>query len=723
MAHSYASVRTAQPRAAISYLASDMAKIYQFPKPSNANVVVGVISLGGGLFGSINANGVLTNGDVQTYLLSQGISAEHHPTIVIVGVDGATNTPSTSDGGSTLENTLDVEAVASCCATSNLTIILYIGVNTERGFFNVFNYAINTPVSVKGVSVKPTILSCSWGLPEIYASSTLLTNIHNLFQTATQRGINICVAAGDYGSSNGTSENNVDFPGSSPYVVCCGGTSLMCPNKIYDASTVEIVWNNNPTTSATGGGISKVFNSPAYQSALGIAKRSVPDIALNSDPMTGVQVLMNGYILIVGGTSLAAPTFAAYLACCNTSTFVHPLLYSLPRSCFHDIVTGNNGAYAAGVGYDACTGLGSIHGSALTPYILPSVVHATSVSIAPTSITATSSTPVQLTATISPANTTYPILTWTSGNPSVVSVNASGLVVPIANGTTILTVKTLNGKTAAISVSVSIVIPATSVSIDPTSITATTLSPVQLTATILPADTSNKAITWTSSNPSIATVSSSGLVAPIANGATTITVTTSNAKTASIPVSVSIAATSVSISPSSVSTTMTSPVQLTASILPANTFNKTITWASSNPAVAIVSVSGVITPVTIGTATVSATTVNGITTSILVTVHIQSIHTAVVLSSTTPQKVAAIIQPNSTNQIVLWSSSAPSVAIVDTTGLVTAKSNGTAVITATIQDNNKKSSINILVAFPPPPAPAPARAPARGGILQQFLRR
>jgi subtilase family serine protease len=523
MLHSYVSCRTIRPNAVSSFMSTDIAKIYTFPAPTSSPVVVGVISVGGGLFGTLNSNGVLTNGDVQAYWASQGISTSNQPTVVIVSVDGAPNSPSLSDNGATMENTVDVETVGSCCATSNLTIILYIGNNSELGFYNVFHSAIHTPVLVKGALVKPSILSCSWGKPEIYTSSSLLTNLNNLFNKASQQGINVCVASGDNGSSDGTAHTTVDFPGSSPYVVCCGGTTLVCPNKTYDSFTVETVWNNNPATSATGGGISQVYRKPAYQSALNTMYRSVPDIATNSDPNTGVQYSIHGTTYVVGGTSISAPAIAAFLACCDLKTFLNPLLYSCPRSCFYDIVAGNNGEYSAGVGYDWCSGLGSINGRNLSLAIHPDQIPALSISISPSSVSLTTLTPVQLTNTILPVHTTNKSVVWSSSNPSVATVSLSGCVTPSTSGQTTITATTSNGKSSSIVVSILLPIGVFSIH---TSVKLTSTAPLHLTTSILPQNATNTAVVWKSSNPAIATVSSSGQVTAVRNGTATISATT-----------------------------------------------------------------------------------------------------------------------------------------------------------------------------------------------------
>jgi hypothetical protein len=196
-------------------------------------------------------------------------------------------------------------------------------------------------------------------MPETKADITDLIQTNILLKNAN---INVCVAAGDNGSSDGTSELTVDFPSSSPYVTSIGGTSLNCPNNIYDSSTTEIVWNDGIT--ATGGGISTLFTKPIYQNFISGTKRNSPDIAFNSDPGTGIQLYFNGNLAYgIGGTSLAAPFFASFLALSGYKEFINPLLYS--NTCYHDIKIGSNsiairGQYYAKNGYDNCSGLGSM---------------------------------------------------------------------------------------------------------------------------------------------------------------------------------------------------------------------------------------------------------------------------------------------------------------------------------------------------------------------------
>jgi kumamolisin len=96
----------------------------------------------------------------------------------------------------------------------------------------------------------------------------------------------------------------------------------------------------------------------------------VPDVSGNADPLTGYQVLVDGEAQVIGGTSAVAPLWAALIARCNQKLGrpvgePHAAFYQIGIKAFRDITQGNNGAYKAGPGWDACTGLGSPNGEAL----------------------------------------------------------------------------------------------------------------------------------------------------------------------------------------------------------------------------------------------------------------------------------------------------------------------------------------------------------------------
>jgi kumamolisin len=162
-------------------------------------------------------------------------------------------------------------------------------------------------------------------------------------------------------------------------VLACGGTTLVA-DPATGTVTSETVWNNGLGRGATGGGISDAFPLPAWQSFAGVPAprgpgRGVPDVAADADPATGYRIHVDGTDEVFGGTSAVAPLWAA-LVCRLVARVGRPLgllqptLYrqirpGVAQPGLRDITVGSNGAYEAGPGWDACTGLGAPAGSLL----------------------------------------------------------------------------------------------------------------------------------------------------------------------------------------------------------------------------------------------------------------------------------------------------------------------------------------------------------------------
>ena len=296
-----------------------------------------------------------------------------------------------------------------------------------------------------------------------------------------------------------------------------------------------------------------------------------------------------------------------------------------------------------------------------------------------------------LTATVSPSNATNKTLTWSSSNTSVATVS-NGVVKAVGFGTATITAKSNNGKTASCSVTVNPIQP-TGIKATPETSTLYGLnSTVKLSANVMPSNATNKAVTWSSRNTSVATVSSDGTVKAVGYGTTVITAKTVNGLTSNCTVTVNpIAVSSVSLNKTSLSFTGTGSSQtLTATVSPSNATNKTLTWSSSNTSVATVS-NGVVKAVGFGTATITAKSNNGKTASCSVTVNpIQPTgikatpETSTLYGLNSTVKLSANVMPsNATNKAVTWSSRNTSVATVSSDGTVKAVGYGTTVITAT----------------------------------------
>ena len=257
----------------------------------------------------------------------------------------------------------------------------------------------------------------------------------------------------------------------------------------------------------------------------------------------------------------------------------------------------------------------------------PQVVPVQSVTVTPASITAKEGdAPVQLTATVLPANATSPTVSWKSNNEQVVKVDSNGKVTIIAAGETTIEAKA-GEKTFTVQVKVAAapqqpqqpqVIPVQSVTVTPASITAKVGdAPVQLTATVLPANATSPTVSWQSNNEQVVKVDSNGKVTIIGAGETTIE---AKAGEKSFTVQVKVAAApqqpqqpqvipvqSVTVTPASITAKVgDAPVQLTATVLPANATSPTVSWQSNNEQVVKVDSNGKVTIIGAGETTIEA---------------------------------------------------------------------------------------------------------------------
>ena len=344
--------------AGASFTPPQLAALYQFPSGlDGSGQCIGIIELGGGF----------KPADIKTYFGSLGL---HVPTVKAISIDGAPNHPTNANSADG-EVMLDIEVTAALAPKAQIAV--YFAPNTNKGFLDAITTAVHDSVN------KPSVISISWGSAESNWTAQTMTQFDQAFQAAASMGVTICVAAGDNGSGDGVGDGmpHVDFPASSPFALGCGGTKLTASGQTI---TAEVVWNENATSSAGGGGVSGFFARPSYQAAAHVPPvaggsktgRGVPDVAGDADPNSGYQVRVDGQNLVIGGTSAVAPLWAGLVALMNQKLtkpvgYLNPLIYGslAGKSLFNDIVKGNNGAYAAGPGWDACTGWGSPKGAKL----------------------------------------------------------------------------------------------------------------------------------------------------------------------------------------------------------------------------------------------------------------------------------------------------------------------------------------------------------------------
>ena len=249
-----------------------------------------------------------------------------------------------------------------------------------------------------------------------------------------------------------------------------------------------------------------------------------------------------------------------------------------------------------------------------------------------------------------------------------------------------------------------IVTLSTSIALNQTTATLKATETLTLVATILPENTTDKSVTWASSNTSVATVDANGKVTAVAVGETTITATTTDGSNLSASCKVTVVPTlaeSIALDKTEISLEATETATLVASVLPELTTDKSVEWSSSDEAVVIVDANGLVTAIAVGEATITATTTDDSNKSATCKVTVvptlaETItldKTEISLEATETATLVATVLPNlTTDKSVEWSSSDESVAVVDENGVVTAISIGEAVITATTADGSNLSA-------------------------------
>jgi Pro-kumamolisin, activation domain len=334
--------------------------------------------------------------DISAYMACFG---GQHTTISTIPIDGFNG----ASGSNAAEVELDMEMVLGLAPhLSNLRI--YEAANALSSYNDAWARIVSDHVPV---------VSTSWVFCEQGAGMASEIKQENIFfQAAAAQGQTILAASGDQGANGcynpqtgANQQPAVDDPASQPYVTGVGGTTL---HLNFDNSyNFEQVWNDRTINNgASGGGISQVWPMPSWQQAPGVANaftngfREVPDVSINADPQTGYDVYCraggcaNRGWMVIGGTSAAAPVWAALVALANENAlkinglmvgFLNPSLYDIAHgangtsysAAFHDVVpvagainnndyVGSGVTYPTASAYDLATGLGSFDAYSLS---------------------------------------------------------------------------------------------------------------------------------------------------------------------------------------------------------------------------------------------------------------------------------------------------------------------------------------------------------------------
>jgi subtilase family serine protease len=404
------------------YTADQIASAYRFPSLYSQG------DLGSGVTVALYELEPYRASDIASYQSCYGTSAS----VSNVSVDGGAGR-----GAGSGEAALDIEDVIGLVPQA--TVNVYEGPNRGTGAFDTYSRIISDDSA--------QVISTSWGLCEASAGATLATAENTLFQEAAVQGQSIFAASGDSGSADCLNSTTaaVDDPASQPFVTGVGGTSLPASSP----GATETVWNDQ--SGAGGGGVSTLWPAQSYQSGFALPQsstacngssdcREVPDVSADADPDTGYVIFWGGSWGVIGGTSAAAPTWAALAALADASPtcnqpgqtrtpvgFVNPLLYRAAQhgysGAFDDVLTGSNAfdsvaGWSAGAGYDMASGLGTPNGSSLPPSLCGDLVSVTTPLVQDSSTGTAQS--LQLSATSSAATA---ITYAASGLPTGIAVD------------------------------------------------------------------------------------------------------------------------------------------------------------------------------------------------------------------------------------------------------------------------------------------------------------
>jgi hypothetical protein len=380
-----------------------IARRYNFPTNSAAGQTIGIFESAGAAYlhsditDFINS---LPGPPAQPQLFDISLNSSNNPALV-------TNPPT----GGVFECIIDVAIAAAAAPGVNINV--YFTDGSEAGWEDFFQRAIfplpgDHPPSVLTASWVPFLSDDSGSIGLLANPGSPVSIFHGYLRSAAHRGITVFMALGDWGSNNleGGTKCHVSYPNCDPFVTSCGGTILGDVNNAPPPLFNEWTWSDAniasqfgfPPYDATGGGVSDTFNRPPYQVAAGVlpisktdggVRRGIPDVA-GMVAMTGFFVAGSGGEGGVG-TSAVSPLYAGLIATINAFLgrnvgFLNPTLYRYGPQICNDITIGNNDSglspdapfYTADIGWDACTGWGSLDGmrllAALAPAALLSVV-------------------------------------------------------------------------------------------------------------------------------------------------------------------------------------------------------------------------------------------------------------------------------------------------------------------------------------------------------------
>ncbi len=310
-------------------------------------------------------------------------------------------------------------------------------------------------------------------------------------------------------------------------------------------------------------------------------------------------------------------------------------------------------------------------------------------------------------ATVLPANATNQSVTWSSSDSLVATIDANGVITGVSVGTANIIVETTEGEfkdTVVVTVTPILV---TGVTLNTNAVTVGENSSARVLAMVVPSEATNQAVTWTTSDTTVATVDSNGVITGVLVGTADIIVTTTEGefKDTVVVTITPILVTGVTLNTNTVTVGENSSARVLAMVVPSDAADTSVSWTTSDTTVATVDSNGVITGVSVGTADIIVTTTEGefkdtvvvTITPILVTGVTLEDGVITVVRNATVRVMATVVPSEATNQAVTWTTSDSSVATVGSNGVITGVSVGTANIIVETTEGEFKDTVVVTV--------------------------
>ena len=659
-----------------------------------------------------------SNADNQTVLWTSSnssVATVNRGVIQALSPGQAIITATSDDGGKT----------ATCTVTVKAKVIAVNGITLNQTSLNL---KAGNPVSLEA-TVSPenaTNKNVLWSSSNESVASVNSTGLVNPLSTGTT----IISAVTEDGGFKAQCEVNVTvavtgiaLSQTTASIIEGESITLIASVVPANATNQEVIWESSKPDIATvnNGHVTgiKVGTSEITATTKEDAKKATCIVTVFPVAVSGVSLNKTSLTLRIGETETLVATVMPENATDKTVT------WSVANSSIAT-VSSQGEVTALSVGSTTVTATSSDGTKKATCSVSVQPIDVLGISLNKTSLTLHIGETETLVATVMPENATDKMVTWSVANSSIATVSSQGEVTALSVGSTTVTATSSDGtKKATCSVYVQ-PIDVSGISLNKTSLTLHIGETETLVATVMPENATDKTVTWSVANSSIATVSSRGEVTALSVGSTTVTATSSDGtKKATCSVYVQpIDVSGISLNKTSLTLHIGETETLVATVMPENATDKTVTWSVANSSIAMVSSQGEVTALSVGSTTVTATSSDG-TKKATCSVSVQPITVTEIsldkqylsmYANDTKQLVATILPSNATDQSVTWSSSNSQIASVSSTGYVTAIAAGSAVISATSNDGGLSASCSVSV------WPSPSEAVDMGTSVKWAVR-